>query len=73
MKDADARREMREVAACYERLAQQVEQLSGEADKAKATSDGRYERMRFQRPWASVTVMSMISFFDGPAFPLFEV
>jgi hypothetical protein len=34
MKDADARREMREVAACYERLAQQVEQLSGEADNA---------------------------------------
>jgi hypothetical protein len=34
MKDADARQEMREVAASYERLAQQVEQLSGEADKA---------------------------------------
>ncbi len=34
MKDADARREMREVAASYERLAQQVEQVSGEADNA---------------------------------------
>jgi len=34
MKDADNRQEMREVAAGYERLAQQVEQLSGEADKA---------------------------------------
>src|SRR5258706_16218051 len=34
MKDADARRETREVAASYERLAQQVEQLSGEVDNA---------------------------------------
>jgi pyruvate-formate lyase len=34
MKDAHARQEMREVAASYQRLAQQVEQLSGEADKA---------------------------------------
>ncbi len=34
MKDADARRETREVAASYERSAQQVEQLSGEVDNA---------------------------------------
>jgi hypothetical protein len=34
MKDADARRETRELAASYERLAQQVEQLSGEVDNA---------------------------------------
>jgi hypothetical protein len=34
MKEADARQEMREVAASYERLAQRVKQLSGDADKA---------------------------------------
>ncbi len=34
MKDADARQEMREVAASYERLAQRVKQLSADADKA---------------------------------------
>jgi len=34
MNDADARQKMLEVAASYERLAQRVEQRSGEADKA---------------------------------------
>jgi hypothetical protein len=31
MQDADARREMREIAAGYERLARRLEQASGEA------------------------------------------
>jgi hypothetical protein len=31
MKDADARREMREIAVSYERLAQRLEEESGEA------------------------------------------
>jgi hypothetical protein len=34
MNDADARQKMLEVAASYERLAQRVEQRSGDADKA---------------------------------------
>jgi hypothetical protein len=34
MNDADARQRMLEVAASYERLAQQVEQRSGEAGKS---------------------------------------
>jgi hypothetical protein len=33
MKDADARRQMREVAASYERLARRLEEASGEAKK----------------------------------------
>jgi hypothetical protein len=33
MRDADARQTMREIAARYERLAQQVEQQAGKADK----------------------------------------
>jgi hypothetical protein len=34
MNDADARQKMLEVAASYERLAQRVEQRSGDAAKA---------------------------------------
>jgi len=34
MNDIDARQKMLEVAASYERLAQRVEQRSGDADKA---------------------------------------
>ena len=34
MNDAEARQKMLEVAASYERLAQRVEQRSGDADKA---------------------------------------